>query len=429
MLTTEQNRLLTQTDAGTPMGRLVRQHWVPFAREAEIPGADEPPERIRLLGENLVMFRDSEGRPALFDELCPHRRASLFFGRNEDCGIRCVYHGWKFDVTGQCVDMPSEPPASRMKENVRARAYPVRIGAGLAWAYLGDDAPPELPAFEWMAVPATQRHASRWVQDCNFVQAMEGELDEAHVSFLHRRLDAPAVAKDSLVGGYFVEDTAPRWSVLDTPVGIACGARRTVDDGARYLWRINQFAAPFYTLIAPSDDPHSRVFRAWVPRDDESCWVICVTWRDDGPVGETELGLWRNGEVAHRRVEEGTTRPTENRRNNYGIDREQQRTISFTGIHGIRSQDAVVTESPGPIVDRSHEHLGSSDLAVVMLRRSMLQAARDVEQDKPTRYARGGAAFSLRSYAGYRASGEDFGKVPEIVSALNLPPAREAIHQ
>lgn len=421
MLKAEQNMLLTQTNPGTGMGKFVRQHWIPFALASEVPSSDAPPERIRLLGENLIMFRDSEGRAALFDELCPHRRASLYFGRNEDSGIRCIYHGWKFDVTGQCVEMPSEPCTSKMKEKIRATSYPVQLRAGVAWAYLGQGDAPAMPEFEWMDVPDECRYASRWEQDCNFVQAMEGELDEAHVSFLHRRLDAPEVARDSLIGSYFTEDTAPRYSVQETTVGIACGARRTVDDGHRYLWRVNHYAAPFYTLIAPSDDPHSRVFRAWVPRDDVSCWVICVTWRDDGPVGNDELSLWKNGEVAHRRVIAGSTTPTENKNNNYGIDREHQRTISFTGIHGIRTQDAVVTESPGPIVDRSDEHLGTSDLAVVALRRTLLQAASDAQSGSGcTRLLLGGAPYKLRSYSGYRSSGEDFGTVPEVVAAMKI---------
>ncbi len=415
MLSAEQNRTLTDTDAGSGMGTALRRHWIPFACAVEFPASDEPPRRLVLLGERLVMFRDSQGLPALFDEFCPHRRASLYFGRNEDSGIRCVYHGWKFDVTGRCIDLPSEPPSSRMKERVRARAYPVREAAGLMWAWMGEGEAPDLPDFAWMSAPPQARYASRWEQDCNFVQAMEGELDEAHVSFLHRRLDQPQVAKDSLIGDYFREDTAPRWRVARTPVGLACGARRTVDGGERHLWRINHFAAPFFTLIAPSDDPHSRIWRAWVPRDNTSCWVLCVTWRDDGPVGAQELSLWREGAVAHRRLQPGSTRPVENKDNDYLIDRAAQRSVSFTGVQGIRAQDALVVESAGAIVDRSRENLGSSDAAVVALRRLLLDYAAGARA-----LPAGGKDYAVRAYAGFHSWPDDFDRNPGVMAAMGL---------
>lgn len=414
MLSFDQNRTLTHTDEGSPMGNVLRKHWIPFACAHEFPASDAAPQRLTLLGERLVMFRDSQGRPALFDELCPHRRASLYFGRNEDCGIRCVYHGWKFDVSGQCVDMPSEPATSRMKERIRAKSYPVVEEAGLMWTWMGDGTPPELPRFDWMSLGPETRFASRWEQDCNFVQAMEGELDEAHVSYLHRRLDSPEVAKDSLLGEYFREDGAPKWRVVETPVGIACGARRSVDGGKRYLWRINHFAAPFYTMIAPSDDPHSRLWRAWIPRDDHSCWVICVTWRDDGPVSPKELQLWQDGTVAHRRVVPGSTRPLETKENDYLIDRTAQKTVSFTGVHGIRAQDALVVESAGSIVDRSKENLGTSDLAVVALRRLLLSFTDGALPPA------GGAPYAVRGYSGYQDSPDDFDKNPEVMTLLGI---------
>lgn len=415
MLSAEKNALLTRTGEEDAMGKVIRRHWIPVCTVDEFPAADAPPLRMQLLGEKLIMFRDSKGSPALFDELCPHRRASLYFARNEDCGLRCVYHGWKFDSTGQCVDMPSEPAGSRMKERVRARTFPVQESAGLMWAWMGKGEAPPLPDFDWMHVAPTARFISRWEQDCNFVQAMEGEIDEAHVSFLHRRLDAVDVAPDSLIGAYFREDTAPKYRVIETPVGLACGARRTVEHGARYLWRINQYAAPFYTMIAPSDDPHSRIWRAWVPRDDYSCWVICVTWRDDGDVGDRELSLWRDGVVAHRRVIPGTTRPVENKDNEYLIDREFQKSSSFTGVEGIRSQDALVVESAGAIVDRSKENLGTSDLAVVALRRLMLNY---VSGALPPA---GGPAFRVRGQAVYATVPDDFDTDPAVMARIGAP--------
>jgi phthalate 4,5-dioxygenase len=351
MLSREDNELLARVGPGTPMGALFRRHWLPFLRADEL-AADAPPRRVRLLGECLVGFRDSAGRPGLLGEHCPHRRASLYYGRNEEGGLRCAYHGWKFDVAGRCLDMPSEPAGSNFRHKVRAESYPVLERGGLLWAYLGPaEKRAELPEFEWLGLPAAQRYASRWVQDCNYAQALEGEIDEAHVSFLHRRFDAAGVSKTALTGGYFREDTAPRYTVHETPYGLACGARRSVE-GGQYLWRVNLFLMPCFTLIPPSDDPHSRLFRAWVPADDEHTSVLCVTWRTDGPVSEAELAQWKNGEVAHRKVQEGTAMPAERADNDYLIDREAQRTRSFTGIAGIRAQDAMVTESAGAIVDR-----------------------------------------------------------------------------
>jgi len=225
MLSREDNELLTRVGTGTPMGALLRRHWLPFMLGQEL-AIDAPPTRVRLLGECLVAFRDSAGRAGLLGEHCPHRRASLYYGRNEAGGLRCAYHGWKFDVTGRCLEMPSEPLTSNFRHKVGAQAYAVIERAGLLWAYLG---PPEkraeLPEFEWLGVPAAQRHGSRWLQDCNYAQPLEGEIDEAHVSFLHRRFDAGGAAKTALTGGYFQEDTAPRYTVHETPYGLACGAR------------------------------------------------------------------------------------------------------------------------------------------------------------------------------------------------------------
>ncbi|WP_167784767.1 Rieske 2Fe-2S domain-containing protein [Ramlibacter rhizophilus] len=374
MLSHDKNALLTQTGPGTPMGRFMRAFWIPAMTAAEVPACDDAPVRLQLLGERLVVFRDSDGRVGVLDEHCPHRGASLFFGRNEEGGLRCVYHGWKFDVDGQCLELPTEPASSRMRLNIRARSYPCRLAGGLLWVYLGEaDTAPELPAFEWLGVPEAQVYASRWQQDCNYAQAMEGELDSAHVGFLHRLVDKKDTDHRALTGRYFTDDTAPAWKILPTPAGfMACNGRAV--DGDRRYWRLNQFLLPFFTMIPPRPS-EAQLVRMWVPMTDERCWVICVTYRPDGPLQDDELALWRNGEVNHRKVIPGTTIPTERLDNDYLIDREKQKTTSFTGIHGIRAQDAMVTETAGPIADRTREHLGSSDRAVVAMRRTLLEAA------------------------------------------------------
>ena len=425
MLRREDNERLTRVGPGTATGALFRRHWLPFMLAQELT-ADAPPRRVKLLGECLVAFRDTAGRAGLLGEHCPHRRASLYYGRNEAGGLRCVYHGWKFDVAGRCLDMPSEPSTSNFRHKVQAEAYSVVERGGLLWAYLG---PPEkraeLPDFEWLGVPPAQRFCSRWVQDCNYAQALEGEIDEAHVSFLHRRLDLEAgttvVAKTALTGGYFREDTAPLYTVHETPYGLACGARRSVE-GDQYLWRVNLFLMPCFTLIPPSDDPHVRVFRAWVPADDEHTAVICVTWRTDGPVRESDLALWKNGEAAHRKVLSGMTTPAERADNDYLIDREAQRTRSFTGIAGIRAQDAMVTESAGAIVDRTREHLGTSDKAVIAFRARLLAAARQLENGIEPQTPYDPDCYRVRAHSALAPRDErDFNELEEMRRGMRAP--------
>jgi phthalate 4,5-dioxygenase len=374
MLSAEKNDLLTRCGPGTPMGRFMRAFWIPAMTAAEVPAADEAPVRLTLLGERLVVFRDTAGRVGVLEENCPHRGASLFFGRNEEGGLRCVYHGWKFDVEGTCLELPSEPASSRMRAGIRARACPARLAGGLLWVYLGEARPaPALPGFEFMDLPPDRLYASRWHQECNYAQAMEGEFDSAHVSFLHRLVDRTDQDHQALTGRYFRDDTAPAWKVLPTATGfMACNGRRVEAD--RRYWRLNQFLLPFFTMIPPRPGD-AQLLRMWVPMTDERCWVLCVTWRPDAPLGEEELAAWRNGENSHRKVLPGTTLPVERLDNDYLIDRQLQKTVSFTGIHGVRAQDAMVAETAGPIADRTREHLGTSDTAVVAMRRTLIEAA------------------------------------------------------
>jgi len=255
MLNRDDNELLTRVGPGTAMGALFRRHWLPFMLADELV-AEAPPKRVRLLGEPLVAFRDSRGRPGLLGEHCPHRRASLALGRNEAHGLRCAYHGWKFDVSGRCLDMPSEPAGSGFREKVRAAAYRVTERGGLLWAYLGpEEKRAELPELEWLGVPATRRQAARHALACNYAQALEGEIDES------RAAPPPAAAA--------------RYTVHETAYGLACGARRAAD-ADRHLWRINLFLMPCFTLLAPEDASRPRRFRAWVPEDDEHTSVLTV---------------------------------------------------------------------------------------------------------------------------------------------------------
>ena len=363
MLSREDNALLTRVGPGTAMGALFRRHWLPFMLADELV-AEAPPQRVRLLGEPLVAFRDSRGRAGLLGEHCPHRRASLCLGRNEADGLRCAYHGWKFDVAGRCLDMPSEPAGSGFREKVRAEAYPVTERAGLLWAYLGPtEKRAELPEFEWLGLPAAQRCASRWVHACNYAQALEGEIDESRAGL------APA------------DDAAPRYTVHEAPYGLACGARRSVQ-GEQYLWRINLFLMPCFTLIPPSADPHSRLFRAWVPQDDGQTSVLCVTWRTDGPASERQRELCKRVEAAHR----------------------------------------ALAESAGPIVDRTREHLGTSDKAVIALRQLLLGAARGLAEGVEPQTPYDPDCYRVRAHAARVPRDErDFPEQEEIRRAMLAP--------
>jgi phthalate 4,5-dioxygenase oxygenase subunit len=418
MLSRADNELLTRTDPGTVMGDYLRRFWIPCMVLHEVPAPDEPPLRLRLLGEDLIVFRDTSGRIGVLEERCPHRLTSLYFGRNEADGIRCVYHGWKFDVEGRCLELPTEPETSRFREKVRAVSYPARARGGLLWVYMGAEAAvPEFPDFEWLDLPAEQRYASRWEQESNSVQAMEGELDAAHVSFLHRMVDEIADDKQALTGAYFREDTAPRWHVHDTAYGFVAASERSVEDDRSY-WRLNQFLVPFYTMIT-SLPGNARMTRMWVPKDDTHCWVIAVNFRNDGPLKDAELAAWRNGDNTHRKVVPGTTQPVETLANEYLIDRAMQKTVSFTGIRGIRAQDAMAVESAGPIVDRTREHLGSSDIAIISMRRRLIADARALrEQGRVPEAVRDGSLYRVRAHQVVLPRGVPFEQDAAAVRAL-----------
>jgi phthalate 4,5-dioxygenase oxygenase subunit len=380
------NELLTHVGPGTPMGSLLRQYWIPALKSTEIE-RDGPPVRVRLLGENLIAFRTTSGAVGVFDHRCPHRCASLYFGRNEHEGIRCIYHGWKYDVTGRCIETPTEPADSRLKEKVRAIAYPARERGGIVWAYMGDRAtPPPLPELEANYLPEDERWVVCGLRECSWLQALEGDIDTAHLSFLHMgSFDAEIFPKNS-PAYYFQKDRAPEYEVRDTDYGTMYGAYRPGDDGQVY-WRIAHFLMPFWTM--PPGGPVDRhvIARAWVPVDDHHC----MFWHLSPPIPERPPVALRDSEGRdlegiHFDLERnllpntsewlGRWRYADNSRNDYGIDREIQRERSYSGIDGVHMQDQAITESMGAIVDRTFEHLGSSDRMIMQTRRRLLKAAR-----------------------------------------------------
>ena len=377
MLNEIDNRLVTRTGPGTPLGEYMRRFWLPALVSSELPSPDCPPIRLKLLSEQLIGYRTTSGKVGLIQNACPHRGASLFFGRNEEEGLRCVYHGWKFDVGGNCVDMPSEPAESNFKSKVKATAYPTIEKAGLIWAYMGPaDRKPEFPHYEWTLVPDDQVRVSRRLQECNFLQGVEGGIDSSHVPFLHGVAWGIAPAPTN----YSARDISPRLTSERTSYGFIYGAERNGEADSHY-WRITPFMLPFFTVIPgalESEGDKTYSGHGWVPADDENCWMVTYSWNNNRPLKDGE------GHPAHDVVTDSRSlRPTlQNADNDYGIDREVQRTRTFTGINNGSIQDAAIQETMGAIFDRTKEHLGTTDQAIITLRRMYLEAARQVLDGK-----------------------------------------------
>ena len=376
------------------MGNLMRRYWIPALQSTDLPEKDGAPLRVRLLGENLVAFRNTEGRVGLVDHVCPHRCASLFFGRNEENGLRCLYHGWKFDIEGLCVDIPNKPPGSKFNEQIRLTAYPCREKNGIVWAYLGPDRnqPPPLPELGWALVEPKQRGALRYQRACNWLQAMEGDFDSSHLSFLHLAFDPKlqGTAGDKKAGIEYYRNLArmdkrPLLDVQDTDVGVMYGARRDADDG-KFYWRVTQFLLPFYTSV-PGYGGKNRD-KIWVPLDDEHTLVWEPHWSSTRDLSAEEQKGWKDrvgpsGFLPDTDDWLGKFRFAANAGNDYLQDRERQKNSNFSGLENVTPiQDGAMQESMGAICDRTKEHLGASDAAIVQMRRRLLAAARALAKNE-----------------------------------------------
>jgi phthalate 4,5-dioxygenase len=376
VISAEENESLTRVGAGTLMGELFRRYWLPALLASEIAQPDCPPVRVKLLGERLVAFRDTKNQIGLVNEFCAHRGVSLWFGRNEDCGLRCPYHGWKYDVTGQCVDLPSEGPDGPMRPRMKLKAYPCLELGGVVWTYMGPpELRPESPGIEWAHVAAERRYVSKRLQECNYLQAMEGGIDSSHVSFLH----SGALKRDPLFAGskgndYNLQDAMPEFDVVEFPGGLLIGARRNAEAG-RYYWRITPWIMPAHTIIPPRAG-HPLGAHVWVPIDDKTCWAWSINYHPGRNLKAEELKAMREGKGIHVQYVPGTFIPLQNKSNDYLIDREGQKSgHTFSGVEGIAMQDASLQESMGPIQDRARENLCPTDRGIVMARRRLLQAA------------------------------------------------------
>jgi phenylpropionate dioxygenase-like ring-hydroxylating dioxygenase large terminal subunit len=407
MLSVSENEHLTRVGPGTPMGDLMRQYWIPACLSSELE-ADGEPMRLLLLGEQLVAFRDSAGRIGIMEHRCPHRCASLFFGRNEENGLRCVYHGWKFDVEGNCVDMPNVRPARDFKDKVKARAYKVVERAGLVWTYMGPRAAaPPLPAIEALMLPEHERGLRVHQRECNWLQSLEGDIDTSHFGFLHiGSLDAADVDPDSM-HRWGVVDRAPDYKVRETEWGTMYAAYREAEPGTCY-YRFAHFLLPFFTFTPNGTFQDQVQCTINVPMDDTHTMTYNVGWSRRTP----PLQMLKNGEpipginpdmkyLPRTNDWYGRWRLEARRDNDYFIDREAQRHTSYTGIQGIGRQDQAAVECMGEIVDRSLEHLAPSDRMITVTRRCLLKAARELQDEKKVpatvddsdiyRRARGGA--------------------------------------
>ena len=377
MLKKEQNDLVTQTGPGTPMGELFRRYWLPALLAEELPEPDCPPVRLQLLSERLVAFRDTQGRLGAIDEFCAHRGVSLWFGRNEECGLRCPYHGWKYDITGQCVEVPSELAESGYCERIKLKGYPLVEGGGVLWIYMG---PPELqppaPAWEFATVPANQSFMSKRLQECNWLQALEGGIDSSHVSFLHSgQLNNDPLFKGAGGNKYNIADKKPVFEVVPADGGLFIGARRLAEDD-QYYWRITPWIMPCFTMVPPRGD-HPVHGHFWVPIDDHNNWAWSFDYHPTRALRDSERQAMQEGQGIHVKYVPGTYIPLANKGNDYLMDRAAQKAgLQYSGIEGIGMQDASLQESMGPVQDRTKEHLVSTDNGIIMMRQRIMKAAK-----------------------------------------------------
>jgi phenylpropionate dioxygenase-like ring-hydroxylating dioxygenase large terminal subunit len=395
MLSKEDNDLLCRVGPGTPMGKLMREYWIPCLPSSEFPEPDGPVKRMRLLGENFVMWRGTDGQVGAMPEACPHRGASLYFARNEECGLRCVYHGWKYDVHGNCIDMPSEPSDSTFKDRIKARAFPCRDINHMIWIYMGPRAtPPPLPTFEVLTCPADRvTQCNIMMEEANWLQNMEGDLDTVHLDWVHAKVAKDAPYAGVGISGFWSDDREPpRLDVQAAPYGAYYTAKRTINDGADEWHRINQFLFPFHTMISSG---HHAVLRSFIPVDDEHAMLMSQSAAPgDAPLPATIADRmdasdpykeW--GGYAERTNDPRSYFYTKaNRHNDYMMDPKIAKESLNIGIPFIANlQDRAMTElmcgpDGEPLYDRTQEHLGTSDAMIIMMRNQLLKAVKHMEE-------------------------------------------------
>jgi phthalate 4,5-dioxygenase len=379
MLTHAENELLTRVTGDAPMGRMMRHYWVPVCLEEELAEPDGTPVRVKIFGEQLVAFRDTAGNVGLLDELCPHRRASLALGRNEEGGLRCIYHGWKFDVAGRCAEMPTEPESYSYKDRISVRSYPTRLAGGLVWGYLGPNAePPAFPEYDWMRLPKSQRALMKVGERTNYLQALEGSIDSAHSWFLHRGIIWDWKTRSSVS-----TDTSPKLECEDTAYGFRYAAiRKPVNhpESEKYV-RVTLFQLPFTAIIPrPLEPAHDAHVQFFVPIDDTHTMFYGVFFSQDGHDVDERATREKHHVVPGVHLDRNWFKLA-TIDNWFNQDRVAMKGASYTGIDGFTNQDMACQETMGPISDRTREHLGTSDVAIIRMRRRMLEAVRGFQAD------------------------------------------------
>jgi len=372
MLSHDDNDLLTRTGAGAPMGDLFRHYWIPAVLSEEVPLADCPPVQVRLLGEELVAFRDSEGRVGLLDEHCSHRGTSLFYGRNEDCGLRCIYHGWKYDVDGNVLETPAEPPGSDFRKKIRHKAYPTKEVAGIVFAYMGPkEEMPLFPSYEWACVPQDHVYVTKVFLDCNYLQGLEGDCDSSHLSYLHRSFENGAVHFEN---DAYAADGAPTLEAVETDFGVRMISLRRAGVDTN-LFRVTNFVMPCQGFIPGGMEVLTTHY--FVPIDDTHALKYYVICNRSRPLREEERTLGKDVGPDYKKKR--------HIHNHYLLDRKAQKKRTFAGVGStFFIHDACATETMSPIYDRSKEHLAASDVTVVAVRKFLLNAVKSFQAgDEP----------------------------------------------
>lgn len=388
MMSRDQNKLITETGIETPAGKLLRRYWQPVALSSELEGPRKV-RPVRVMGQDLVLFRDEEGRIGLIDRDCPHRNADLAFGRLENGGLRCLFHGWVFDVNGKCLETPAEPKGSRLCDRVSVRAYPVEERAGIIFGYLGSGEPPAFPALDCFTAPDSHVFAFKGLLECNWLQALEVGIDPAHASFLHRffqdadpddnygrQFRAESADSDLPMTAVLREFPCPEIQVEKSDIGLRITALREVDADSTHV-RVTNLLFPQAFIIPMSSE---MTITQWhVPVDDENCYWFAIFTSFTDPVDKEEM--------RRQRLEVYTLpdyRPRVGRHNDYGYDIEEQRDQTYTGMGlDINVHDQWAVESQGRIQDRTREHLGTTDKAIVAYRKMLLSEIRGMKEGKP----------------------------------------------
>ena len=434
MLSATDNAYLNTSEPNTPMGNYLRCHWHPVALSEEVAKPDCAPIRLKVMGEDLLLFRDSKGKTGLIEPFCAHRGADLFFGRNEESGIRCVYHGWKYDIHGNCIDMPNVPKDAAYHGKIKIKAYPTQEFADMVWAYMGppDIQPFEVPQLEAGLVPPSHRYVTKRLVECNWTHSMEGALDTAHFSFLHmpapafRKDDSSNIAADESRIRWLRNDPAPRFKIIDHEVGFLIGGARNADPGDHY-WRLTQYMLPTHS-ITPSAMPNETYYGySWVPIDDYSCWMYVYAWHPDQAISDEERKKYIKGGYGQFAELGPGYVPLRNRSNSYLMSRDEQKNISFTGIRGIAEQDQMAQESQGYMIDRTKENLSPTDVGIIRFRKLLLQEAKAFaagkNPDSPNKAkdycVRGGGAHTKSSLALEQVMEERFGSITGKVDYAN----------